>query len=475
MPANSASSRNEVLQPARHDPSSIRSYDIGDEHFRLLFEHLPWPAYVWQRSGDDLELIAHNRSAKQLDYTGIEQISGIKASELYPPDSIYLRDLRSCLDEFKVVNWEGDFEFVSGITRRMGVVYVPLSKDLLVVHAEDLSERRAAEAALRESEARTRALFASNPDVIFHSTTDGVILDVSDREIPFFPYAVEKIVGRSVAELYGEAAMKEHIRLSRLAVETGETQTTEYAAPSPDQDRYFELRFAGINASEVLVNARDITETAMLGRELTRVEERERSRIGRDLHDGLAQMLVAVKLINERMYQRLLERAPELQEDAAKATGLLRETIDQTRQIAQGFSAVAEGDSLYDVLRELGKRTEDVFGIACHVTVDAKRRIYGQAATAHLYRIAQEGITNAVRHGQASVVELGSTTSGTEFRLSVADNGRGLVPGYAHGEGYGLRIMRYRARMIGGQIELGPRNGGGVLLVCRCAQGIIDD
>ena len=463
------------MQPARHDPSSIRSYDIGDEHFRLLFEYLPWPAYVWRRCGDDLELIAHNRSAKQLDYTGIEQIAGIKASELYPADSIYLRDLHRCLDDFEVVDWEGDFEFVSGITRRMSVVYVPLSSDVLVVHAEDFTARRAAEAALRESEARTRALFASNPDVIFHATTDGVILDVSDREIPFLPYTAEEIVGRSITELYGEAAMKEHVRLSKLAIDTGETQVIEYAAPPPNQDRYFELRFAGINASEVLVNARDITESAMLGRELTRVEERERSRIGRDLHDGLAQMLVAVKLINERMYQRLLQRAPELKEDAAKATKLLRETIDQTRQIAQGFSAFAEGDSLYDVLRELGKRTEDVFGIACHVAAEARSHVFGQAATAHLYRIAQEGVTNAVRHGRASVVELSCATRGAEFRLCVADNGRGLDPAYAHGEGYGLRIMRYRARMIGGQIELGPRKGGGVLLVCRCAQGIIDD
>lgn len=459
-------------------PSPRRVHDdIGDELFRAHFANLPWPAYIWQRMGDDFRLIAYNEAAVASEYTSVETLASVTATELYPPGSRHLADLWRCAREGVIIKWEDEFQFVSGVVRTMAVTYVPLSEDIIVVHTEDVTERRAAEQNLRRSEARIRALFASNPDVVFRMTTEGEFLDVHFPEHLDAPFTKDQLIGRTVRDFYGDAAMSEQVRLSKAAVRTKEVQVAEYelAPPSGGEPRRMESRFVASGPDEVVVNVRDVTERAMLERELTKIEERERNRVGRDLHDGLAQTLAGVKLLNEHLHQRLIDRAPELSPDAAQAVELLNQMIEQTRDLARGLSPLPEGISLFDALKQLASHWKNLFRIECRLVLDGKPQSVGQAAIVHLYRIAQEAVSNAARHGKASVVEISCAAEGERLDLRVADNGRGLAPNVSPSEGLGLRIMRYRARIIGGEIELRPGHGGGAVLVCRCARAILAD
>jgi two-component system, LuxR family, sensor kinase FixL len=122
-------------------------------------------------------------------------------------------------------------------------------------------------------------------------------------------------------------------------------------------------------------------------------------------------------------------------------------------------------------LRSLAARASEMYG--CQVRFRSKvwpQLTLEASPCSHLYRITQEAITNAVRHGHATEVTIDLHANGEDVKLTVSDNGRGLPPGVDLAQGMGLRIMRYRAHIVGGTVDIAPGPEGGVLVTVSCRQ-----
>ena len=150
-----------------------------------------------------------------------------------------------------------------------------------------------------------------------------------------------------------------------------------------------------------------------------------------------------------------------------KIAGLIESGIEQTRNLAKGLLlAEIEREGLAIALRDFAATTAQTFHIECACRFDTDVAFEENGTATHLYRIAQEAVRNAVRHGRARRVEVALSADGPKVSLSVSDDGIGLPAPEARGDGLGLRIMKHRAAMIGARIEIAAREGGGTLVAC---------
>ena len=451
------------------------SQNLEDALFRRHFDNLPSPAFIWRRDNGGFRLIAHNRVAGRIAQSQVASVLGITAGELYADRPDIAADIEHCAREAAVIQRELDYRFLSGTVRRLLVTYVPLTPEIVIVHTQDVTERLQASVELARSEQRMQALFASHPDVVFRMDADGRFLDLHIPETEDFPWEREQLIGRSVGDCYGPAAQREQERHSRAAIRTGEVQVFQYRVTVGDEARHLESRVARAGENEVVVTVRDVSERVELESKLTVLAERERYHLGREIHDGLAQMLTGAKLLLENLERRLAEEGSQQAPRAGQATALINETIEHARELVRGLIPIPEGTSLFSGLDLLARNSERYLGVVCRTALAGDESRIGETAVAHLYRIAQEAITNAVKHGRTKSIELCCRIDGEKLELSVADRGAGLTPREDGAVGFGLRIMRYRARAIGGEIALSPRPDGGTLMQCSCRLSTLVD
>jgi len=212
----------------------------------------------------------------------------------------------------------------------------------------------------------------------------------------------------------------------------------------------------------------EMAERERLEREVLDVGERERRRIGRDLHDSLGQMLTGTALAGQVLQEKLSARGVPEARDATRIVELVGEAIELTRSFSRGLDPVEiEGGGLGQGLRELAAKTSRLSPTRCEYH-EVSPVVVGDSVTAtHLYRIAQEAITNALRHGRAGVVGILLDGSRGRVRLTVHDDGVGIAVEGVRGQGMGLRIMAHRALIMGGTFEVRSEPGGGTTLVCE--------
>jgi PAS domain S-box-containing protein len=213
----------------------------------------------------------------------------------------------------------------------------------------------------------------------------------------------------------------------------------------------------------------DITERKTLERELIEAANREQRRLGQDLHDDLGQWLTGIHLEARALSMKL---KPKSEADAAHAEKIgswAGEALDRTRLLVRGMApAVIEAEGLTAALREIAANTERMSHIRCHCTCDDSLIIHDTEASLQLYRIAQEAISNALRHSQATEVQVNLISeSDGRVCLSIRDNGRGTPYPPPRTSGMGLRIMQFRAGLLGGHVDIRPAEGGGTEVVCR--------
>lgn len=206
-------------------------------------------------------------------------------------------------------------------------------------------------------------------------------------------------------------------------------------------------------------------------RRLLEVSEREQQRIGQDLHDGLCQRLTGIAYMASDLQSRLGRKSLPETAIAARIADLSRETSVQARQIARGLNPVKVGSvGLLAALNELVASIRSMFSIACRFECHPRIFVRDHETAVHLYRIAQEAIHNAITHGKASEIVVSLSRSPEGIVLRVNDNGRGLSSASSDGRGMGFENMSYRARAIGAQLQLAPRERGGTIMTCSVSQ-----
>ncbi|MGH8217663.1 MAG: PAS domain-containing sensor histidine kinase [Steroidobacteraceae bacterium] len=229
----------------------------------------------------------------------------------------------------------------------------------------------------------------------------------------------------------------------------------------------------------------EIADPYSLERELIEIANREQQRIGSDLHDGLGQDLTGIALMLRGIGAQIRREGSVACEDIEEVIGLVNAAIESTRSLARGLSPVsAEHDGLTAALQALAARATERYGIPVTFEAHVAEPLPSdETAATHVYRIAQEALTNAMRHSHATQVAILLTACSGELQLEVTDDGRGFpladgtappnelleVPSAgAACNGLGLKIMRYRAQMLGGHLALGVAPGGGAIVRCSC-------
>ena len=208
-----------------------------------------------------------------------------------------------------------------------------------------------------------------------------------------------------------------------------------------------------------------------LEQEILRISEREQQRIGQDLHDDLGQQLAGAWMMSNVLERDLADRrAPEVAA-AGRISQLLENALAKTRSLARGLHPVAaEQGGLGRALGELTERMAGLFQIRCDFHCPRPVAAGVGAEATHLYRITQEAVSNAVKHGQARHIQVHLGTVRGRLVLRVCDDGKGIgrtPPG--GGQGMGLRIMQYRADVMNAELKIENQPKGGTCVKCTLA------
>lgn len=225
-------------------------------------------------------------------------------------------------------------------------------------------------------------------------------------------------------------------------------------------ERTLELQMA-VNALEAQIAERQRLET-----EILKISENEQTRIGRDLHDGVCQSIAGASILLEVEANNLDREKSQASTRVREIARLLRECVDQARQLATSLvPAKIELNGLEWALSELASETRLQNHIECSFILSEPTDIADQNVAVHLYRIAQEAVSNAVRYGQARNVAIGLAMSDGTVNLTIRDDGTGLLS-QPKKDGEGMHTMEYRAKTLGGSLEITTEAGRGTAVNC---------
>jgi PAS domain S-box-containing protein len=219
--------------------------------------------------------------------------------------------------------------------------------------------------------------------------------------------------------------------------------------------------------TDITLRKKQEEERVLLEKEILEISDRERQRIGQDLHDGLGQHLAGIELMAQALEGRLASDSNDNAPQAAKISLYVRDAIRQTKALARGLSPVdPQPNGLMSALQELTLTAREIFGVKTSFHSSMLVLVPDNSVATHLFRIAQEAVSNAVKHGNARSVQIQLDRGANNLVLSISDDGRGFRPHNNNGRGMGLRIMSYRAGMIGGTVRVESGNGKGTKVVC---------
>ncbi len=286
-------------------------------------------------------------------------------------------------------------------------------------------------------------------------------------------HAREKVVGQRLSALSGLTVIQEHLRHDVPEDERFLEDVSPYQTAGGE--RWGEWRVGPVKdkngrITHWLVILRDITERKRLEKEILEISDREQRRIGQDLHDGLCQHLAGIELMSQVLEQKLTSRSRTDAARVGEIAGHVREAISQTRLLARGLSPVTlESEGLMSALEELASNTKKMFNVDCRFECRSPVLVDDHAIATHLFRIAQEAVSNAIKHGKAAHITIQLEERRGKAVLAVTDDGTGFADVMPKAKGMGLRIMQSRAGMIGGTLVTQNRPAGGATVICSVA------
>jgi len=340
-------------------------------------------------------------------------------------------------------------------------------------HGHDSPQAQAA-SELRDASERLRAILETAVEGIITIDERGRIESFNRAAEQIFGYQPREVIGKNVSVLMPTPYRAEHDSYLANYLRTGQAKIIGIGREVVGRRKVGSHFPMDLSVSEVRLAdrrlftgfVRDISERKRLEKEILEISDREQRRIGQDLHDGLCQQLAGIELMSQVLEQKLAAKSKPEAARAAEIARLVRDAIGHTRLLARGLSPVTlESEGLMSALAELAANTEKMFQVTCVFKCDAPVLVYDHAAATQLYRIAQEAVSNAIKHGKARRIVISLKGVGEQNVLAVKDNGVGL-PKVVPKTGMGLRIMQYRAGMIGGAAMVERDLDGGTSVVC---------
>jgi two-component system sensor kinase FixL len=347
-------------------------------------------------------------------------------------------------------------------------------------HAKELStQQELAEAALADREERLRAILETAVEGIITIDERGIIESVNAAAERIFSYKAGEIIGKNVSVLMPSPHHESHDGYLANYRHSGRAKIIGIGREVAGRRKDGSIFPMDLSVSEVKLAdrrlftgfVRDITERKQLEKEILEISDREQRRIGQDLHDGLCQHLAGIELMSQVLAQNLSLTSKTNAAKVAKIASHVRDAISHTRSLARGLSPVTiESEGLASALHELATNTEKIFHVQCRYDFEEPVLIPDHAAATHLFRIAQESVSNAIKHGKAKRLVISLREARGRIILKVSDNGAGFPKRSFKTKGMGLRIMQSRAGMIGGTIAFERNSGGGTSVICAVPQ-----
>jgi signal transduction histidine kinase len=204
-----------------------------------------------------------------------------------------------------------------------------------------------------------------------------------------------------------------------------------------------------------------------LEHEIARVSESEQRRIGQDLHDGICQSLAAIQFAVSSMRDDLKSQSPEDAEGLQEIATMVKDTISETRNLARRiFPVQMEEAGLAAVLDELVSSLRRHHRVEAIFDTHGEVKIRDPEVAMHLYRIAQEAVNNALKHGHPKKVVISLHEDESALQLAISDDGAGAPAPSSSADGMGLKTMRHRANLLGASLDIRSALGGGVSVIC---------
>ena len=350
-------------------------------------------------------------------------------------------------------------------------------------------ERIISEEALRESEERYRTFVDTTSEAIWRiELEEGVPVDVEDGEqvaliaekgcLAECNVVMARLLGREKPEVLighpvGKLMPRLEIALIEELVHSGyRLLNYEYAVSCDSrQVRHFVINAVGTVDEGALVriwgSCVEVTERVHLEQQMVEALEEQQQRIGRDLHDGVGQLLTGVRMLSQNLAEKLKENGDDSQTQAHKVADFAGQASQRVREIYRGLTPTQLfHEGLATALNELAHNTNGLPGITCRYVSNGLVDVWERETKMHLYRVAQEATNNALKHAQASEIIISLDLNEQVVMLQVEDNGAGFDPTTRTGKSLGLNSMEYRARTIKGDFEIKSAIGHGTIVRC---------
>jgi two-component system CheB/CheR fusion protein len=335
---------------------------------------------------------------------------------------------------------------------------------------------------------RLQAIFHASTDSIISINSDGIVTDMNFATTRMFGYSRDELIGNNVSLLMPEPIRSRHNSFVRRYLETGIPSIIgrgrELIAQRKDGTTFpIELLVDEVDHRGVFMGIiRDVSERKRLEKQIVEISSDEQRRIGRELHDGIGQQLTGLGLyagalseilngsIQTGSMNKSASELPKIHELLLKLTSGIKDTARSVQALSRGIVPVLkDSEGLWQAIEEMVRSVDGVQNVRCRFVHSGQFHIGDSDIVNHLFRIAQEGLSNALKHSHAQEVVVTLERLDGRVVLEVCDDGIGIDSARLSSEesnGAGFRILRYRADLIGAQVNVAPREGGGTKIRC---------
>jgi two-component system, LuxR family, sensor kinase FixL len=326
-----------------------------------------------------------------------------------------------------------------------------------------------------EQQAETfHTLAKSAHEAIFLIDTRGIIQFMNPAAEALFGYTSEELLGENIKQLMPSPHREKHDSYIANYLKTGIKHIIgtgrQLIGQRKDGSQFpiylslgeISLAHAHLFAGLIM----DLSTQQRLQREVLAIPAREQQRIGEELHDGLGQQLTGLSMLA----QSLLNKATRPEHELARqlASGL-NEAMSQVQALSRGMMPIQiYADGFMISLQEITETFQQQSQIPIKLQIDDFVLLFDDATATHLYRIVQESLNNAVKHADASQIDVSLKVEGDHGLLEIADDGIGIATGMeGTAGGLGLSIMKHRCGLFDGEITINPAGERGTKVSCR--------